>query len=459
MASSALSALERRAAMSLASIFALRMLGLFMIYPVFSLYAQEVPGATTVTIGVALGIYGLAQALLQLPFGLWSDRVGRRRVIAVGLLLFAIGSVVAAMADSIWGIILGRALQGTGAVGAAILALMADVTREEQRTKAMAVIGMSIGLSFALAVVMGPLLNDWIQLSGIFWFTGVMALLGLVILFWVVPKPPLQKLHRDTEAVPALLASVLKNGQLLRLDFGIFAQHAILTATFLGLPLLLEQEGAAIEHKWLLYLLVLVVSVVLMVPLIIYGERNARLRSVFLVAVAALGMVQLVFASGVHALWLLLPVVVVFFTAFNLLEATLPSLISRLAPAGMKGTAMGVYSSSQFLGIFVGGVVGGLVQKYWGIEGVFLFAACLALVWWLLSLGLHNPGQVSTRTLPLGALAKLEPKRAIEALYRVPGVKDVALALEDNSAIVKVDSRQLDEQQLTQLCSEDVVGQ
>ncbi|EKF74444.1 major facilitator family transporter [Alcanivorax hongdengensis A-11-3] len=449
---SALTPLERRAASALASIFSLRMLGLFMIYPVFSVYARHLPGATPVTIGLALGIYGLTQALLQIPFGLWSDRIGRRKVITIGLLLFAAGSVLAALSHSIYGIIAGRALQGAGAVGSVILALMADLTRDDQRTKAMAIIGMSIGLSFALAVVAGPVFNSHIGVNGIFWLTAVLALLGLAVLYMAVPQPDQQRLHRDNQAVPALLAEVLKNGQLLRLDFGIFAQHAMLTATFLGLPVLLrDSSGLQVEQEWALYLPVLAASVVLMVPLIIYGERNARLKSVFIGAIVASGLAQLVFALGYHSLWLLVPVIVVFFTAFNLLESSLPSLISRLAPAGMKGTAMGVYSSSQFFGIFVGGVAGGWLQSHFGLPGVFGFSVLLALLWLAVTAGLRNPGHMSSRVVSLGALKDEAPELAASRIRAITGVLDVAVAPEDGTAILKVDSRQFDEPALDNL--------
>lgn len=448
---SALSALERRASFSLASIFCLRMLGLFMIYPVFSLYTHKLPGATPLTIGIALGVYGLSQALLQLPFGIWSDHVGRRRVITIGLLLFAAGSVVAAMSTTIWGIIIGRALQGTGAVGAVILALMADLTREEQRTKGMAIIGMSIGMSFALAVIIGPVLDHWIQLSGIFWVTSVLALIGLAVLYLAVPAAPTQKLHRDTQAVPQNLLQVLKDKQLLRLDFGIFAQHAILTATFLGLPKLIDPAGEVVSYQWLLYLSVLVASIVLMVPLIIYGEKNAQLKKVFIGAVAVTALVQLVLAGGSQSLWVLVPTMILFFTAFNLLESTLPSLISRLAPAGMKGTAMGVYSSSQFLGIFIGGVVGGLIQQHYQPTAVFYFAAVMAVLWLLCSLGLHNPGHIATRTFALGKLEQVPEADAIGELQSITGVLDVALAVEDGTAILKVNTQQLDKNALNRL--------
>lgn len=441
---------EKRAAFSLASIFSLRFLGLSMIYPVFALYTDQLPGATAFTIGMALGIYGLTQALLQLPFGLWSDRIGRRPVILAGLLLFAVGSVVAALATDIWGIIIGRALQGTGAVGAVILALLADLTREEQRTRAMAVVGVSIGLSFALGVVAGPILDRWVQISGIFWFMAALALLAILLLYTVVPVPRHTRLHRDTEAVPELLWRVLADTQLLRLDAGIFVQHALLMMVFLGLPQLIARSAAA-SQQWLLYLLALLISMVLMVPFIIYGERKARLKQVFLLAVAGLGVSSLLLATNVASLWLIVPVMILFFTMFNLLEAILPSLVSRIAPAGMKGTAMGVYSSSQFLGIFAGGVLGGLVLQRLGAPAVFLLSALLVLFWFFITLGLRNPGFVATRTFALGGLAEFEPVVAVARLKAVVGVQDVVLAVEDGTAILKVDTRTLDQEALDQL--------
>ncbi len=268
---------ERRAALSLASIFALRMLGLFMIYPVFSVYAEHLRGVTPTTIGLALGAYGLTQALLQIPFGMLSDRVGRKPIIATGLLIFAIGSVVAALSGSIYGVILGRILQGGGAVGSTILAMTADLTREEHRTKAMALVGMTIGLSFAVALVLGPVLTTWIGVPGIFWLTSVLALGGIGVLYLSVPQPARQRLHRDTEAVPALFKRVLTDGQLLRLDFGIMALHGILTASFVALPLALrDAAGLDTQHQWYLYLPVLVVAVVAMVPFIITGREATQ---------------------------------------------------------------------------------------------------------------------------------------------------------------------------------------
>jgi MFS family permease len=381
---------ERRASLSLAGIFSLRMLGLFMIYPVFALWARRLPDATEFTIGLALGVYGLTQAIFQIPLGFLSDRLGRKRIISAGLLIFAIGSVVAAVSRSIDGIILGRLLQGAGAVGSATLALAVDLTREHNRTKAMAIIGMTIGMSFSLALVAGPILNRWIGVPGIFWLTAVLALLGIGILYALVPHPVITSVHAESEPVPALFKRVLTDPELLRLDFGIFVQHAILTASFLSVPYILKQVGVNLHDQWFVYLPVLVLSVILMVPLIIMAERG-RMKPIFLGAVATLGISQLLLLLGHGGLAMVIVALLIFFTAFNLLEASLPSLISRVAPHDAKGTALGIYSSSQFLGIFVGGALGGWLQGIWGLTAVFSLCAILAVLWLSVALAMRLP--------------------------------------------------------------------
>ncbi len=378
-----LSSSERRAGLALAGIFALRMFGLFMIYPVFAVYARNLPDATPSRVGLALGIYGLAQALFQMPLGLLSDRVGRKRVIAGGLLVFALGSVVAGMSHSLTGIALGRFLQGMGAVGSAVLALAADLSREEQRTKVMAVIGITIGLAFGLALVAGPLLEGWFGVPGMFWLTAVLAGVAILLLYVAVPQPEALEVHGETEAVPALLARVLKDPALLRLDLGILAQHAILTATFLGVPLVMQAAGIAAAQAWQVYLPVLVASVLAMGPMIMLAERRGRMHGVMLTAVAAMGFAQMGFMAHAGGLWLPAAALTLFFTAFNFLEAALPALISRLAPGKARGTAMGVYSSAQFLGIFLGGVLGGWCQGRFGLAGGFGFSLAVACLWFL----------------------------------------------------------------------------
>jgi MFS family permease len=396
---------ERRAALSLAGIFSLRMLGMFMILPVFALYADRIDGATPVLMGLAIGIYGMTQALLQIPFGLLSDRWGRKPVIAAGLLLFALGSVVAALSDSIYGVIAGRALQGSGAIAAAVMALAADLTREEQRTKAMAIIGISIGMSFSLALVAGPVLDHWLGLAGIFWLTAVLACLGIAVLYLVVPQPAISRLHRDAEPVPAQFLSVLRDGQLLRLDFGILSLHMILTASFTVLPLILRDtlELPSGRH-WHVYLPVLVLSVVAMVPFIILAERRRRMKQVFLGAILVVALAQFGLAVWHASLFSVALLLFLFYVGFNLLEATLPSLISKMAPPDSKGTAMGFYSSSQFFGAFLGGVLGGWLQGRAGLAGVLVFCGGAALVWLVVAASMRSPRYLTSHLLQVGVM-------------------------------------------------------
>ncbi len=441
-----MTALERRSAFSLAGIFSLRMLGLFMIYPVFSVFAlKHLAHATPTLVGVALGAYGLTQALFQIPFGMLSDRIGRKPVIAMGLLLFAAGSLVAALSHSIEGVILGRILQGAGAIGSTVLALAADLTREEHRTKAMATIGMTIGFSFALAVVLGPLFDTWIGVPGIFGLTALLAASGLLVLRFLVPNPVRSRFHRDTEPVPALFRRVLTDGQLLRLDFGIMALHLILTALFVALPLALkESAGLDSRHQWFLYLPVLAAAVVLMVPFIIIAEKRHRMKQVFIGAILALALAGALLMTWHARLLVVAPALVIFFTAFTLMEASLPSLISKMAPPECKGTAMGVYSSSQFFGIFIGGAAGGWVQGHYGIDGVFAFVVLVALLWFLLALSMRQPRYLNSHLLAIGEMDRAAAERLAGRLSQVPGVAEVAVVAEEGVAYLKVDPQRFD---------------
>ncbi len=444
MSSAKMTPFERRAAISLASIYSLRMLGLFMILPVFALYAEHLEGVTPLLVGLAIGVYGLTQALLQIPFGMASDRVGRKPVIAVGLLIFAMGSVVAATADTIHGVILGRALQGAGAVAAAVMALVADLTREDHRSKAMAIIGMTIGFSFLGAMVAGPLLNQWIGVPGIFWLTAVLALLGIVILFVLVPTPKRRTLHRDAESVPAKFSEVLRDGELLRLDLGIFTLHTCLSASFVVIPLALRDAGFAPAEHWQLYLPVMVVAMGLAVPFIIIAEAKRKMKQVFVGAVAALLLGQLLFASmhdSVLAIGLLM---LLFFGAFNLLEATLPSLVSKVAHADSKGTAMGVYASSQFIGAFAGGVLGGWSHGVWDSTGVFLLNAALLSIWLLAAATMRQPRYLVSELMQVGEQSD-ESARALElALLAIDGVAEAIVSAEEGVAYMKLDKKLVD---------------
>jgi MFS family permease len=383
---------ELRAASSLAAVFSVRMLGLFMVYPVFAAFARHLAGATPYRIGVALGIYGLSQGALQIPFGALSDRIGRKTMIVIGLVLFGIGSVVAARASTIDGMIVGRLLQGAGAIGSVVLALIADLTAETSRTKAMALVGMTIGFSFLVAIVTGPAIAGWVGVAGIFWLMTALALAGIAITLFIVPAAPRPHVQPEAETVPALIGASLRNPQLLRLNFGIFALHAMLTASFLVVPGLLRGAVAlSSREQWQVYLPVLLVSVAVMVPAIVLGERYRRMKSVLVAAVAMLAASQLMLALLAQDPYAVLAALVVFFAGFNIMEASLPSLVTKTAPAGATGTATGIYSSSQFLGIFAGGVVGGWVHQAAGTVAVFLFGAAVAIVWLLVAATMRGP--------------------------------------------------------------------
>lgn len=382
---------ERRATYGLAGIYGSRMLGLFLILPVFALYAEELASATPVLIGMAIGIYGLTQAVLQIPFGLLSDKIGRKPVIVGGLLLFALGSVIAAMADDIWMIIVGRAIQGSGAIAAAVMALLGDLTRDNQRTKSMAFVGVTIGMSFTVALIAGPFFNIWVGVPGLFWITAALAISGILILLLVVPTPARSSIHSDAEPVPRMFGKVLRDPQLLRLDVGIFTLHLVLTALFLALPLTLRDAGLPVEkHSWL-YLPVMLLSMGLMVPFIIMAEKKSMMKQVFTGAIGLVGIALAGFYLLSSSVWGLGLMLLVFFVGFNLLEATLPSLISKLAPGAIRGTAMGVYSSAQFGGAFVGGLLGGWVHQQFGEPAVFLMGAGFVLIWLLLASGMRMP--------------------------------------------------------------------
>ncbi len=448
---------ERRAALSLAGIFSLRMLGLFMILPVFALYAEHLDGVTPTLTGLAIGAYGITQALLQIPYGLLSDRFGRKPLMIIGLLVFAAGSVVAAMADSILLVIIGRALQGAGAIAAVIMATAADLTREEHRTKTMAIIGMSIGMSFAVALVMGPVLNGWIGVSGIFWLTAILALLGIVLLQLAVPNPAISRVHRDAEPVPAQFKAVLKDTQLLRLDLGILILHMILTASFVVLPLALRDYGGlAADHHWQVYLPVLLISVAAMLPFIILAERHRRVKQVFLGAILLLGVSLWGMRTLYTSLWGTVIMLVLFYTAFNLLEATLPSLVSKMAPAESKGTAMGFYSSSQFFGAFLGGVSGGSLQGAFGIDAVFLFCAIAALLWLVVAVGMKNPRHLSSHLLHVGELDEVAARQLARQFTGVRGVAEAVVIAGDGVAYLKVDRHALDEAALDALVADRI---
>ncbi len=391
---------EVRTSASLASIFALRMLGLFLILPVFSVHARTIPGGDSpALVGLALGIYGLTQGVLQIPFGAASDRWGRKPVIVAGLVLFAVGSFIAASADDIFWTIIGRAVQGAGAISAAVTAFIADATREEHRTKAMAMVGASIGLTFALSLVGAPPLYAAVGMGGLFALTGVLALAAIAVVTWVVPSAPPRIEHDE----PATAASVVFNPQLLRLNFGIFALHTVQMAMFVVVPVLLvERAQLPLPNHWRVYLPVVLVSFALMMPPIMAAERRSRMRVLFLAAVGLLLVVQLGLLLHAPSLMWIAGWLLLFFVGFNILEASLPSLVSRVAPSSAKGLALGIYNTTQAIGLFAGGALGGLVAARWGAQGVFACAAVIMGVWWVIALGMREvPKRSSGQPVPI----------------------------------------------------------
>ncbi len=379
---------ERRAGAGLASIFALRMLGLFLILPVFSVAAQNIPGGDNFTlVGIAMGAYGLTQAFFQIPFGMASDRLGRKPVIIVGLLFFAAGSFLAAMASDIYWVIGGRVLQGAGAISAAVTALAADMTREQHRTKVMAMIGSSIGLVFAFSLILAPVLYAMVGLTGLFALTGVLSIAAIGVVTHVVPPAP--PIIRSQDIAHA---EVLLDPQLLRLNFGIFSLHLMQMAMFIVIPSALKTVGnLPLAEHWKVYLPALLVSVVLMVPAIFYAERKGRVKQVFVGAIALLLLTELGFVFGRDSFWMLVVLLVSFFLAFNILEATLPSLVSRIAPAQSRGLALGLYNTTQAAGLFFGGLIGGwMVQNVSG-DAVFMVCSALAVAWLALAASMTSP--------------------------------------------------------------------
>jgi len=451
---SGMTALERRASLSLAAIYMLRMIGMFLILPVFSVLARDLPDASPFLVGLAISAYGLTQAVFQIPFGMWSDRWGRKPVITVGLILFVIGSIIAALSPSIYGIILGRCLQGAGAVAAVVMALAADLTREENRTKAMAMIGISIGISFAISIVAGPILSNWFGLQGLFWLITGLAFASLVVLHAWVPNPKVSTFHGDAQLRTQGIRRVFANHELLRLDFGIFCLHLMLTASFVVVPVLIRDqlEMPASEH-WHLYLPVFLMAILTMVPFVILAEKKRKMKSVFVSFVALVGFSLLGFLFMGSTFWGVFTLLYLFFTGFNLLEATLPSMISKIAPPDLKGTAMGIYSTAQFLGAFAGGTGAGFLVGQYGHDAVFIYCGIVASLWFIVAIGMRPPRHLSSRLENIRDISSESMTELSKQLAQIPGVIEVVVVPEDGVAYLKVERDHLDEMGLTDCLS------
>lgn len=444
MSFSGLNHIEKKAAFSLASIFGVRMLGLFMILPVFAIYGVQLAGYSPVWLGLAIGAYGLTQALLQIPMGILSDKFGRKPVILAGLLVFLLGSVIAALSDSIYGVVLGRAIQGMGAIASAILALAADLSREEQRPKVMATIGMFIGLSFTVAMVLGPIIAGGFGLSGLFWFIALLTLIAMALMQFMVPSSVNKAPRGDNVALPAQISRFILHPQLSRLNWGVFILHMALTACFVTLPKQFVASGLSLDNHWQVYLPALLGSFLLMVPFMIFAIKKQKEKPMFSAAIALLLAALILLWYLPSGFWSLVLSVVLFFTAFNYLEATMPSILSRIAPAGFKGSVMGVYSSSQFLGAFVGGIVGGMIASEYGEQAIFLVMAIVSCIWLLISFGMQPLKKSKSFSFTTNISCENQAQKVAEQLITMPGVIEATLVHTEAVAYLKVDDKIVD---------------
>lgn len=453
METSRLNSLEKRAAVSLALIFAMRMLGLFMLMPILAIYGQELSGVSPLWIGLAIGAYGLTQALFQIPMGWLSDRFGRRRIIVLGLVIFAIGSVIAGLATSIEMVTIGRAIQGMGAIASAVLALASDVTREEQRPKVMAVIGMCIGLSFALALVLGPMVAKSYGLSGVFYLTAIMAIVGIGIVLTIVPVSFTRGRSGEVTATSGNLLSMMLHPQLVRLDFGVMILHMMMTSIFIALPVILTNSGLNIDQHWQIYLPVLLLSFVFMVPMIIVAAKKSLEKRFFLIAIGML-VIASVAMIATQALVPLIVTVLVFFVGFNFLEASLPAHVSRLSPAGQKGSAMGVYSSSQFFGAFLGGITGGYLVQNFGFGYLFAANGLLALLWLIIASSMVLPASSKRVSIPIEHVELSHCQQLIDNISDCDGVMEATLVEDEHRIYLKVDKSFYDRDSVDRLIRE-----
>ncbi|MDP3562838.1 MAG: MFS transporter [Legionellaceae bacterium] len=424
----------------IATIFSFRMLGLFMLIPVFTIYATHLVDATPTLIGIALGGYGLSQGILQIPFGMMSDRYGRKLILVIGLVLFVSGSLLGAFTHSIYGMIIARILQGAGAIGSVLIALLADLTPDEHRTKAMAIIGVTIGLSFSLAIVISPVITTHFGLAGIFYLTAFFALLGLLMVYFIIPNPVHIPFDSNSRINTSQFKQVIRNSHLLRSDAGIFFLHLMLTSTFFAIPMLLQQQikQGHLGSSWHFYLPLMCISFLIMVPFIVLAERKQKIKWLFTAAIGIIALAQWSLAYSHDSLYSLFGLMFLYFVSFNILEASLPSLVSKQAHISSRGCAMGIYSSSQFLGIFVGGTLSGFIFQWLGFQGIFIMNGCVASIWLVIASFMQPLNYQFAITIPFPNQF-IDPVRLKKELTEVRGVCDIAINTQEKLIYLQVE--------------------
>ncbi|MGP1930289.1 MAG: MFS transporter [Arsenophonus sp. ET-YP4-MAG3] len=431
----------------LGTVFTLRMLGIFMILPVLTSYGQELKDANELLIGLAIGIYGISQAIFQIPFGLMSDRFGRKQLIILGLLIFIIGSIIAAITESIWGIIIGRALQGAGAISSSIIALLSDLISEQNRTKAMAFIGISFGITFSIALVIGPIITHAFGLHGLFWWISLFAFNGILIIIFFIPENRYCIINNETHFIRNSVQKIIKNRQLLKLNLSILCLHALLMTNFITLPLIIIDSGLEINKHWRIYLITLFIAFITILPFIIYAEKKHQIKQVFLLCIGILFTSELIFCFSNQQFWLIMIGLQLFFIGFNIMEVLLPSLVSKEAPIKYKGTAMSIYSTSQFLGIALGGILGGWFLKLNGDFLVFIANLILCIFWFFITINMNQPSYISNICLILPQKIKnfnlLKNK-----LMNEQGVREVIFDLKELNVFIKIDKKIITKKQI-----------
>ncbi|VFP82189.1 MFS transporter [Candidatus Erwinia haradaeae] len=453
-----MSRIELRATWGLSTVFFLRMLGMCIVLPILTVYGMQIPKASETLIGLAIGIYGATQAIFQIPFGILSDRFGRKPLIIIGLLLFTAGSLVAAITESIWGIILGRALQGSGAISSVIMALLSDLTSEQNYTKAITFIGMGFGITFSIAIIIGPVIANILNIHALFSITALLAIIAIMITVIIVPSSSIQILNRDVVTVRSGIKTIITNKHLIKLNLSIFFLHVLLMSNFISLPTQFSLSGFPSKDHWKIYLCTIFISFVTTIPSVLYAEVNKKMKSVVISCTILMLSSEILLWHSDHVFYKLFMGLQIFFISFNIMEAILPSLINKECPAGFKGTAMGLYSTSQFLGVAIGGSVNGWLLDHFGVNHVFLFGSLLSLTWLLLTMNMREPPYLSSLRLTLSSssinMVKLE-----KSLRAHQGVFDVLLLPKEKNIYIKIDNKIASRSSIEKIISDHTIPQ